>query len=628
MTRRAIKDNRRETALFRRRVLAGFGLILVGLAVVLSRFFWLQVVEHGEYVTRATQNRVHLRHLAPARGLIYDRHGRILADNVPAFRLEVVPERVKHVDAMLDRLQQVVPLSSDDIKRFHQQLRQHRSFQSVPLKFDLDQNDIARFAVNRWRFPGVDVVPYLTRNYPMGRDFAHIIGYVARIDPNDLKGLDADLYDGTTHIGKTGLERYYETVLHGKPGYELVEVNADQRPLRVLERHPPQPGTSLYLTIDARLQQATVDALGDQAGAAVAIDPRNGEVLAMVSNPAYDPNLFVNGISQTDYSALLHDPDNPLMARAMRGQYPPGSTVKPFLGLGGLIMGLRTPQDKILSTGTWYLPGNSRGYRDDKRWGSGWVNLEQAIEQSVNTYFYALANDMGIDRLSSFMARFGFGEETGIDLRGESSGILPSREWKSAHSRNPWYPGETVIAGIGQGYWAVTPLQLAHAVATLADHGVAHAPHLLYALGHAGQAQPELLPAEKGRQVVAAPDEAWAAVQRGMLDVVNGAKGTASGLGKGFPYLIAGKTGTSERFSRTTTDYESGRSIEELARLHHALFIAYTPVKHPRIAVAVVIDNGAWGSSAAAPVARQMLDAWLREQPPPVATLQAEAGAP
>ncbi|MDN5923995.1 MAG: penicillin-binding protein 2 [Xanthomonadales bacterium] len=611
-----IKDNHREAVMFRRRVLVGFGFILIGLVIVLSRFFWLQVVEHNEFATRARQNRVHLRHVAPARGLIYDRHGRLLADNVPAFRLEVVPERVHDIDAMLSQLSRVLPLSEDDIDRFHAELKHHRSFQSVPLKLDLNQAEIARFAVNRWSFPGVDVVPYLTRNYPMGRDFAHIVGYVGRIDANDLKSLDADLYEGTTHIGKTGLERYYEKLLHGRPGYELVEVNADQRPLRVLERHPPQSGTSIYLTIDARLQHAAVLALGDHAGAAVAVDPRNGEVLAMVSNPAFDPNLFVDGISQTDYSALLQNPDKPLLARATRGLYPPGSTIKPFLGLGGLVLGLRKPSDSIVSTGTWYLPGVSRGYRDDQRWGAGRVDLEEAIERSVNTYFYALAHDMGIDRLSKFMAKFGFGQVTGIDLIGESAGILPSRQWKKAHRTQPWYPGETVIAGIGQGYWAVTPLQLAHAMATLANHDVAHVPHLLYATGGAGKKTPQVVVAPPGRKVIHASADDWDAVHRGMLDVVNGDQGTARGLGDGFPYLIAGKTGTAERFSRTTKEYDAHKTTKELAHLHHALFEAYAPAQSPRIAIAVVIDSGAWGGSVAAPVARKILDAWLQEQPP------------
>lgn len=612
---RSIKDHRREAAQFQVRVITGFAVIFLAAIGLLGRFFWLQVIEHDEYITRATQNRVHVRHLPPSRGLIYDRNGVLLADNVPAFRLEVIPERVDDMDAMLDRLATVVPLSDDDIEHFQTQLKQHRSFQSVPLKFELNEVEIARFAIDRWQFPGVDVVPYLTRYYPRGAEFAHVVGYVGRIDANDLAELDADQYVGTSHIGKTGIEQQYEKKLQGNPGYELVEVNAAQRPLRVLERHPPQSGVNLYLSIDASLQRAAMDALGDHAGAAVAIDPRNGEVLAMASKPGFDPNLFVNGISQSDYAKLLANPGKPFLHRALRGLYPPGSTIKPFLGLGGLVMDLREPDDTINSTGVWYLPGEERGYRDDKRWGHGVVNLRQAIEQSVNTYFYDLADDMGIDRLSAFMARFGFGAPTGIDLIGEASGILPSREWKRAQSNLPWYPGETVIAGIGQGFWAVTPLQLAHAVATLAARGSSHVPQLLRATSKDDAHAPTVLGNDAVSVVTATPEQ-WQVVVQGMLDVVYG-QGTARGLGEGFPYLIAGKTGTAERYSRTTDAYHPNRTHAELAQRHRALFIAFAPATAPRIAIAVVVDEGAWGGSTAAPIARAMLDAWIKTQPDP-----------
>ncbi len=615
-----IKSDQGESRLFRARVLAGFGLILLSILALLGRFFWLQVIEHQAFSTRARDNRVHLRHLPPARGLIYDRNGVLLADNQPAFRLQVVPERVQDMDAMLKRLRRVVPLSDAALSTFRQQLRQHRSFQSVPLKFDLSQSDIASFAVNEWRFPGVEIQPYLMRVYPQGRYFAHLIGYVGRIDANDLNRRDAERYTGTTHIGKSGIERYYESLLHGEPGYEMAEVNADQRPLRVLERHAPVAGKSLFLSIDAHLQKAAMDALGEHSGAVVAIDPRNGQVLAMVSKPGFDPNLFVNGISQRDYSALLHDPSKPFLDRALRGIYPPGSTVKPFIGLGGLELGMRTPDDSIVSTGTWYLPGEKRGYRDDIRGGVGRVNLRRAIAQSVNTYFYQLAHDMGIDRLSTFMARFGFGKPTGIDLIGEASGVLPSREWKRGQKSAPWYPGETVIAGIGQGYWAVTPLQLAHAVSILAENGLSFRPHLLLATREGIDDVPAALPPQQPTRVIAQSPDDFDAVRQGMIDVVNGEYGTARGLGNGFPYVIAGKTGTAERYSRTSQAYTPRKSHAQLATLHRALFVAYTPASDPRIAVAVVVDQGAWGSTAAAPVARKVLDAWLRNDdtdPPP-----------
>lgn len=614
LTRTRLKDAQGEAQLFRVRALTGFVLIVAGLLVLAARFFWLQVVHHDEFAVRSTQNRLHLRRLPPPRGLIYDRNGVLLADNVPAFRLDVIPERVENMGAMLKQLEMIVPLSADDLKEFRRSVQAHRAFQSVPLKLNLDEDEIDRFAVNRWRFPGVEVVPYLSRHYPMGPIFAHVIGHVGRINAEELAHLDPDRYDGTTHIGKTGIERYYENILHGDPGYEVVEVNADQRVQRVLQTHPPKPGESLYLTLDARIQKAAYTAFHGRAGAAVAIDPRNGQVLAMVSTPSFDPNLFVGGISSTDYAQLLHDPDKPLLNRAIRGGYPPGSTVKPFIGLGGLELGLRKPSDTVLSTGVFYIPGQSRGYRDDQRNGAGRVDLVEAIERSVNTYFYKLALDMGIDRFSHWMAQFGFGAPTGIDLPGEAAGVLPSREWKREHRDQPWYPGETVIAGIGQGYWVVTPVQLASALSTLADGGVPHRPHLLEAVrrGIDGTRTP-VTPPPPGTPIPH-DQEDWAAVLQGMVAVVNGAQGTAHGLGDGFPYVIAGKTGTAERYSRTTQAYQDRTNLSALARRHRALFEAFTPAEHPRIAVAVVLEHGAWGGSAAAPIARKILDAWLAEQ--------------
>ncbi|HEX7342543.1 MAG TPA: penicillin-binding protein 2 [Rhodanobacteraceae bacterium] len=616
--RQPVKNPHAESARFRRRAITGFALILVCLLVLAGRFFWLQVLHHDEFAARSRQNRVHVRVLPPPRGMIYDRHGVLLADNVPAFRLDVIPDRVKNMPAMLDRLTRIVPLSKEELADFRRELKQHRPFQKVPLKMQLTEDEIDRFAVDSWQFPGVDVVPYLKRYYPLGAAFAHVVGHVGRISAADLKHVDAQQYEGTNYYGKSGIERYYESLLHGEPGFEVDEVNADQRVVRVLSTHPPTPGKSLYLTLDAHLQKAAEKALAGRAGAVVAIDPRNGQVLAMVSEPSFDPNLFVNGISQADYSALLDDPAKPLMHRALRGGYPPGSTVKPFLGLGGLELGLRTPQDTVDSTGVYHIPGYSRGFRDDQRYGAGRVDLVQAIAKSVNTYFYKLAYDMGIDRLDAWMSQFGFGKPTGIDLDGESSGVLPSEKWKRAHRHQPWYVGETVIAGIGQGYWVVTPLQLAHAVATLADRGVPHRPHLLLATQQGVDgAEKKLPPAKPGKDIVHNISD-WKTVLQGMLQVVYGPPGvTARGLGDGFPYLIAGKTGTAERYSRTTKAYTSHDSLNELAKLHHALFICFTPAKSPKIAVAVVVDHGAWGGSTAAPVARAVLDAWLKEHPAP-----------
>jgi penicillin-binding protein 2 len=628
--RRTLKDGRGESALFRRRALVGFALILLGLGGLVGRYMVLQVSRHAEFATRSTNNRVKPRAIPPARGLIYDRNGVVLADNEPAFRLEVVPEQVKDMPALLARLGKVVPLGQDDIDAFNKQLKQSRRFDSVPLKMRLTEDEIDRFAVNRWRFPSVDVVPYLTRRYPFGGLFAHVVGYVGRIDADDLKRLDPDRYQGTSHVGRSGVERSYENMLHGTPGYELLEVNADGRTQHVLETHSPTPGKNLYLSIDVRVQKAAEEALAGRPGAAVAIDPRNGQVLAMVSVPTFDPNLFVNGISRTDYSALTGNPQKPLLNRALTGSYPPGSTIKPLLALGGLELGLRKSSDTVLSTGTFYIPGQKRGYRDDRRGGFGTVDMKEAIMWSVNTYFYKLALDMGIDRLSEWMGKFGFGRPTGIDLVGEASGILPSREWKAAHYKQPWYPGETVIAGIGQGFWAVTPLQLAHAIATLAGHGVPYAPRLVMATQDGVNAARVPLPnPPSGPSLVTNPAH-WTDVEQGMQMVVNDPRGTGKGLGKGFPYTIAGKSGTAEIYSRTSSAYNTNRNNAYLASRHRAWFEMFTPAEDPRIAVAVLLESGAWGASDAGPIARRILDAWeaTQKDAPPDTPLPPDVDAP
>ncbi|HJT99112.1 MAG TPA: penicillin-binding protein 2 [Rhodanobacteraceae bacterium] len=603
-----LKDTRHEANVFRGRAIAGFLIIVACLVGLGIRFAYLEIARHDELALRSDSNRIETRPLAPGRGLIYDRNGVLLADNVAAFRLEVTPRLVKDMSKMLAALREVVPLSDDDIERFNVLRRGKRSFQSVPLRLKLSEEEIARFAVNRWAFPGVDVVPYLTRGYPLGQEFAHVVGYVGRIDENDLARLDKGDYAGTTHVGKTGIERYYEDRLHGEPGYEKIEVNADHRQIgEPLGRVDPKPCENLYLTIDAHLQEAAEEAFEGRAGAAIAVDPRNGEVLAMVSVPSFDPNLFVNGIASADYNLLLDDPDKPLLNRALRGAYTPGSTMKPFMGLAGLELGLRTPEDTVLSVGEFHIPGQSRGYRDDKRGGHGRVDLVQAIAQSVNTYFYSLAYDMGIDRLSTFMAKLGFGQPTGIDLVGEGSGVLPSQEWKRARFNQPFYPGETVIAGIGQGYWVVTPLQLVQAVSILADQGVPRSLHLLRAVqaGIDNKAVEVAPPAEKANVIRNAAD--WRAVQKGMIEVVNA--GTAHGLNEGFPYQIAGKTGTAERFSRTTEEWTS-ISDSPIER-HQVLFEAFAPADDARIAVIVALEAGRSGAHDAAPIARKILDAWL-----------------
>ena len=632
---RTYKDTRGEGELFRRRAMAGFALILLGLCALVGRYVFLQVLRHDEFATRSVNNSVKPRAIPPARGLIYDRNGVLLADNVPAFRLEVVPEQIHNMNLLLAELGKVIPLDPDELEAFRKQLKQSRRFDSVPLKMRLTEDDIARFAVNRWRFPGVDVVPYLTRQYTMGPLFAHVIGYVSRIDADDLPNLDADRYKGTTHIGRTGVERSYEDVLHGTPGYELDEVNADGRIQRVLRTDPPKPGKNLYLSIDARIQQAAQDAFEGRAGAAVAIDPRNGQVLAMVSVPSFDPNLFVNGIGSADYKALLNAPDKPLIARPLRAAFPPGSTVKPFMALAGLEYGVRTPQDSVFSSGVFYIPGQARGYRDDQRYGAGTTNLYKAIYASVNTYFYKLALDLGIDRISEFMSSYGFGRPTGVDLPGEAAGIVPSRAWKAKHSpKEPtWYPGETVIAGIGQGYWSVTALQLAHALATFAGRGVPYAPRVVMSTADVGT-PPALLPNPPTGPSVIKNMKDWEAVNEGMQMVIYSNDPLSTGfrakLGNGFPYRIAGKSGTAERYSRKSNAYDENKNAAYLAARHRAWFEAFTPAENPRIAVAVVLEAGAWGAEDSGPIVRKILDAWLATQggAVPPSTPLPESGLP
>lgn len=608
LRRRSIKDSRGESTLFRVRAMVGFALILLGLGVLVGRYQYLQVRRHDEFALRSENNRVKPRAIPPARGLIYDRSGVLLADNVPAFRLEVVPEQVPDMKAMLSDIRDVVPLGDDDIDTFKKQLKQNRRFDSVPLKLHLTEDEIARFAINRWRFPGVDVVPYLTRRYPYGPLFAHVVGYVGRIDADDMTRLDADRYKGTSHVGRSGLERSYEDILHGEPGYELVEVNADGRVQRVLETHAPTPGKNLYLSIDVRVQKAASEAFAGRPGSAVAIDPRNGQVLAMVSVPSFDPNLFVNGISRADYTTYTTDTDKPLLNRALKSAYPPGSTVKPFLALGGLELGVRRPEDTVLSTGEFCIPGQQRCYRDDTRGGDGTVNMVRAIEKSTNTYFYRLALDMGIDRLASWMGSLGFGKKTGIDLIGEAEGILPSREWKATRSKYGWFPGETIIAGIGQGYWNVTALQLAHATATFAGHGVPYAPRLVMATAAVKERPVPLPNPPTGPSIIRKPGD-WNVVNQGMEAVVTG--GTAKGQFTGFPYVVAGKSGTAERFSRRSNDYDTNKNTAYLAARHRAWFIGYTPTESPRIAVSAMLEAGAWGAQDAGPIVRKIMEAWL-----------------
>jgi penicillin-binding protein 2 len=605
-----LRDAAFEARVFRTRAATAFVLVLLVLIALGARFAYLQVFKHEDYSTQSEANRIRARPIVPARGLIYDRAGRLLADNVPAYRLELVPEQVPDLTETLQGLTELLQLDEEELQRFEDERLAKRRFQSVPLKFRLSESEVARFAVRRHQFPGVDVVPYLTRRYPYGDLFAHVVGYVGRIDVEDRQRLDAARYQGASHVGKSGIERFYESRLHGQVGIERVEINAEGRTLRILERQPAESGQHLYLSIDLELQQAAVAALAGFSGAAVALDPRSGQVLAMVSLPSYDPNPFVNGIGQAAYAELLASAQRPLFNRVLLGGYEPGSTLKPFIGLAGLELGLRTPRDTVFSTGAFRLPGQQREYRDWRRGGHGTADLKESIAQSVNTYFYQLALDLGIERLSSYMAQFGFGQPTGIDLVGEASGILPTPAWKRSERNQPWYPGETVIAGIGQGFWVTTPLQLAQAVGTLASGGQRHSPHLLRAVQQGFDADIiETDAPELGPPLSLQPENLRAVIE-GMEAVMHGPTGSARAAAAGASYRIAGKTGTAQRVSRVG-DAEADPSRLSANQRNQALFVAFAPVQAPTIVVVVVIEGGGSGARAAAPVARQILDAWI-----------------
>jgi penicillin-binding protein 2 len=570
------------------------------------RYVYLQIISYEEFTTRSISNQVRIVPVAPNRGLIYDRRGRPVAENRPAYRLELVPEKVDDLERTIEALGRIVDLPDDAFAEFE------KNFDSVPLKFNLTEAETARFAVDRHHFNGVEIVPYLARHYPYGDLLTHVLGYVGRLDVDDLARVDEGNYRGTTHIGKAGIERYYEDALHGVSGIEKIETNAQGRILAVLERENPVHGDDLILALDVQVQQAAWDALGDRPGAVVAMDPVDGSVLAMVSKPAFDPNLFVHGISAGDYRRILAAPGRPLFNRTLLGGYEPGSTIKPFVGLAGLELGVVTGEDRVFSSGAYHLPNVTRPYRDWKKGGHGWVNMLGALEQSVNTYFYQLALDMGIDRMHDYLEQFGFGARTGIDLLGENSGVLPSRMWKRAHLSEPWYPGETVIAGIGQGFNVVTPVQLANALATLANGGTRFQPRLLYASKHAGNEQADKELAPLAGQIPIVGQANWDLVKAGMRLVVHGDRGTARSIRPESGFEIAGKSGTAQVAAQASDEDMDETTATHLR--HHALFIAYAPFHEPSIVVAAVVEHGGGGSREAAPVARAVIDAWLSQE--------------
>jgi len=606
-----LRDHEREARLFRRRAaVAAAGAVVLVLALV-ARLLYLQYVSHEHFTTLSNDNRVRIEAVAPTRGLIRDRQGKLLAENLPSFSLQLVPERVEDLQDTLVRLRRLVNFDDQDVQRLRQAWRHARPFEGIPLRFRLTREEVARVSVHRHSFPGVDIVAGLTRYYPQGPIGVHALGYVGRIDEDDLQRLDASEYRATTHVGKLGVEAEYEPVLHGKPGFRRVEVNVQGRVLRVLDEQAPVPGEDVYLTLDLDLQRRAEDLLGDRDGAVVALDPRNGQVLALASTPTFDPNEFVNGIGRKAYAQLRDSPHRPLFNRAIRGQYPPGSTVKPMVAMGGLQFDAIDRDEEINCRGYYRLDGKGRRYRDWKAHGR--VDLSQAITQSCDVMFYGLALKLGMNKLARSLRRFGLGQRTGIDIPGERPGLVPDPEWKRRARGEPWYTGETLIHGIGQGYLTVTPLQLANAAAVLANRGRPVRPHLMLKAQGPGKdvkvpTEPTIPPVEQK-----VPSD-WQYVIGAMVGVTQGRHGTARAIGWHSPHMIAGKTGTAQVFSIGQHEqYDADEVAEELR--DHALFIAFAPARDPRIAVGVVVENGGSGSHAAAPVAQQLIDAWLGPEP-------------
>jgi penicillin-binding protein 2 len=608
-----LKDTIRESQAFLGRAIFAGLLVLAAVLLLGWRMLQLQVVNHEHFTTLSQENRVKVLPLPPTRGLIYDRKGVLLAQNRPAYSLEITPEQVDDVEDTINELAQIITITEEDRERFHELRKRKRRFDSVPIRINLSPEETAQFAVYRHSFDGVDIKAQLLRHYPHENITTHLLGYVGRISQRDLDQIDASNYAGTSHIGKIGVEKTYESALHGEVGLEQVEVNAAGRRVRTLTQEPPQPGVDVHLHLDIRLQEVASEAFGENNGAAVAIDPRTGGVLAFVSKPGYDPNDFVEGISSKKYKALQQDEDRPLYNRALRGQYPPASTVKPFMGLAGLERGTVQFDSSVFCPGFYQLPGNTHRYRDWKKSGHGLMDVESAIVQSCDVYFYKLAQDLGIDQMNEYLSNFGFGAKTDIDLIGEASGLLPSREWKRRARQQPWYPGETLIMGIGQGYFLSTPLQLAAATAAIANNGTFFAPRVVSYLRSRDSGEVNPIPS-RGTTIPVEQPAHWDDVRRAMVNVIEGQRGTARRIGNE-QYRIAGKTGTAQVFTIAQDEEYDADELDK--KLHnHALFIAYAPVEDPQIAVAVVVEHGGSGGAVAAPIARAIMDAYLLDEIP------------
>jgi penicillin-binding protein 2 len=586
------KDIAEESRLIKQRVFSAGIIILLLLLIIIARAFYLQVIKHEYFITLSEDNRVKILPISPIRGLIFSRDGVLLAENQPSFSLEIIPEKEKNLDDVINRVAKMISVQDEDIKRFYKLLKEKRRFDGIPLRYNLNEDEVARFSVNHHLFSGVDVVARPHRRYPFGEKTSHAIGYVARIAETDLPNIDKSNYVGTTHIGKSGVEKTYEDILHGRVGYQQVEVNNKGRIIRVLDRIPPEPGKNIYLTLDLDLQKAAVDALKDKRGAIVALDPNNGDILAFVSSPSYDPNPFVNGIDVKSYQALLDSKGKPLINRVLQGKYPPGSAIKPFFGIAALAYQIRPVTEEVWCKGWYSLKGSNHRYRDWKKQGHGHIDLRNSIMQSCDVYYYSLAHDMGINRIYQALTEFGFGKKTGIDIIGEASGLVPSEEWKRRVHNQPWFQGETLIVGIGQGYILTTPLQLVTATAVLANQGKIFQPRLAVETKNPISNEIQQLPLHPYRQISFYDSEYWQTIIDAMVGVVHGARGTARRIGLNAEYKFAGKTGTAQVIGIPQDEEYNKEEIPEEFQDH-------------------VVENGGSGSRTAAPIARRLFDHYL-----------------
>ncbi len=614
----SIKDNNAEAALFRRRAMVAMAGVIVLTLMLLANLYVVQVIHHDDYQTRSNDNRIKIVPVAPPRGLIFDRNGELLAENRPVFSLEIIPEQVDDLPKMLDDLIVLLKLDPSLKEDFLKEVQRHRRFNPITLADQLDEVQVATFSVNQYKYPGATIEAYLKRFYPFGDTFTHALGYVARINTTDLKKLDEQgklaNYAATRDIGKLGVEKYYEDLLHGQAGYQEIEVNNRGRIIRTLKYQPPVAGKDIYLSLDLRLQRKAQELLAGRRAGLVLMDPKTGAVLALASSPSYDPNMFVRGIRTKEYAALLNDPARPLINRVSQGGYAPASTVKPLLAVMGLNEGAITPFSKFFGGPFFQLPGSSHKFRDWKKWGHGWLDVYRAIEVSADTFFYDLAYRTGIDTMNKYMTAFGFGNYSGLDIYEETMGVMPSRDWKRLRRKQTWYLGDTISVGIGQGYWTATPIQLARAHSILTQHGHNVIPHLLKSIRE-GDGHEEPFREPTNQALVVKDDGYWKVAMEGMYRVINGTEGTGRKAFANTPYKAAGKSGTAQVIGmKQDQKYDAHRLKEE--HRDNALFVAFAPYEDPKAVVALILENAGGGSTQAAPVVRQMLDAYLVEPKP------------